>query len=202
MRHRMCYTAEVRGVNWEWATQVHIPVLHCQKVMHWCNNNQSGLVVLLLELGLWDIWVMCRYKPSFGSCLGLYVEAAFEKHLNRLKQTCTVLLSLSALLGSTEPQNLGAYGHGLGTPALLFLAQREFCVSWNCPRQWTVGILIPKPMSYWETGALEVKTSWRQWINIFPWKSVLSEICWWTLLKTKLWLLSREVPSRQAGKGR
>lgn len=171
-----------------------------------CLTLEKGMhtVVCLFSFWNWDSGIfewcggMC---PHLGTCF--YMAAAFEKHLNRLKQTCAALLSLSPLLGSTEPQNFKTCGHGLGTPALLSLAQRELCVTWNCPQEsGTVGILIPKQMSCWETRALEVKTSWRQWINIFPWKSVLSEFWWWALLQTKLWVLSRGVPSRQVVKGR
>lgn len=67
----------------------------------------SDLLILLLELGLWDISVMWMYVPSLES---FYVAAIFKKHLNRLKQTCTAFLALSSLLGSTEPQNLKVTG--------------------------------------------------------------------------------------------
>lgn len=89
------------------------------------------------------------------------------------KQIKTDLHSSSvsvSLQGSTEPQNLEVCGHGLGTPALLSLAQTEFGVPWSCPWQWTVGILIPKQISHWGARALEVKNILASMKQYFPLK--------------------------------
>lgn len=68
-----------------------------------------------------------------------------------------------------------------------------------------MGVLILEQTSKWAVGKQE---HWRlKHLSVnksifFSWKSVLSEICWWPLLKAKLCLFSsREVPKRQAAKG-
>lgn len=70
---------------------------------------------------------MCGHKHSFEVCLGFYMEVAFKKTLKQIVGPAVFLLSLSPLLGSTEPQNLRAPGHELGPLALLSLVQTEVC---------------------------------------------------------------------------
>lgn len=152
------------------------------KVMH--------TVVWLFYFWSWNsgIFEWCGCIRPHWKLLGFLCGCSIWKTFKQIKTDLHCSSVSVSLLGSTKPQNLKACDHGLGTPALL----RELCVTWHCSWQGTVGILIPKATSCWETRGWEVKTSWCQWISIFPWKSVLSEICWWALLQIKLWELSRK----------
>lgn len=118
MRHRICYIAELHRGNCEWARKVQKCVLYWQKVGHiviWC--------ILLTQLGLGDTSGMCRHKHSFETCLGFQVEVVFQKTFKQVVGPAVFLLSLSPLLGSTEPQNLGGPCRLLDTPPSLSLAQ-------------------------------------------------------------------------------
>lgn len=97
MRHRVCYTAEVHRVNWEWATQAQVYLTLPRWCTPWSGYFTSG-VGTLGYLSDVDVYAL------IGSCLGFYVAAASEKHLNRLKQTCTALLSLSPYWEAQSPR--------------------------------------------------------------------------------------------------